>query len=432
VPLQQGFVLAVYCQVAPLKLPSGTLQGKTVNVAGAEHNDGTTLAGLSWGHRRASGALTTLTSRFKSINPQFDIIWHDRTLAGFESQKLADVAEIYDLVIYDHPFSGAIAAERSFLPLEQYVPELRASDRSSHVDERFVARNLDLYYYDDKQWGVPIDAATQHAIIREDLLAVFSEGTPHNWQDVMMLGARLRRRGLHLGCAFAKPHAGLVVASLMANQGKPWWSNHENRFRIDADVLAVALEQIAELAQFCPIEALDWDAIALHEAMVARDDIVYSPCVYGYATYGEDGQRVRLGWGAFPGPCAPFESGTTIGGAGLAISANSQHIDAAAAFVSFMMSDEAQDWIIPAHHGQPALRTSWDSLRWDTTYNGYFSKARQTLETAVVRPRIPGYIGFQDSAGQLVSRFLRGQATRSATVQAIMEASHAVESAAHG
>ena len=40
-----------------------------------------------------------------------------------------------------------------------------------------------------------------------------------------------------------------------------------------------------------PPETLDWDAISLSEAMVARDDIVFTPSIYGYATYAEADMR---------------------------------------------------------------------------------------------------------------------------------------------
>jgi multiple sugar transport system substrate-binding protein len=115
------------------------------------------LSGLPLGHRRASGASNALTTGFKCIYPQINITWHDQTLAGFESQRLTDVTEIYDLIIYDHPFSGSTAAQQIFLPLDNHLPELVAW----RAEDRFFAGNL----LDDRQWGLPIEAATQHTVI---------------------------------------------------------------------------------------------------------------------------------------------------------------------------------------------------------------------------------------------------------------------------
>ena len=67
------------------------------------------LTGRSWGHRRASGPLEPLARRFAELRPDIRITWSDRTLAGFEHQNIADAAASFDLIIYDHPFSGDIA-----------------------------------------------------------------------------------------------------------------------------------------------------------------------------------------------------------------------------------------------------------------------------------------------------------------------------------
>jgi multiple sugar transport system substrate-binding protein len=373
------------------------------------------LRGISWGHRRASGALSQLSQAFTEHHPDIEIVWEDRTLAGFEHHDLGDVAARYDLIIYDHPFSGDIAERCLFLPLNDNLGDLGKS-------ERFVAHNLELYFYNGTQWGAPIDAASQHALVRHDLMERLVETIPLNWQAVIALGQKLRQKGLFLGSAFIKPHGGLIVAALMANQGAPWWNQHRQAFHVDFDILGQALEQVKALAALCPPEALHWDAIELHEAMVARDDIVYAPCAYGYATYGEADQRRRLGFAPFPGPTAPYEAGTAIGGTGIAISARTEAPAAAHDFVRFMLSDLAQNDLIPAHHGQPALTFAWDNPHWDDAYNGYFTAVRSSLEGASVRPRIPGYIRLQDRVGALVSEWLDGRITVEAACAAIAEA----------
>jgi multiple sugar transport system substrate-binding protein len=362
------------------------------------------LKGLSWGHRRASGALAALTTAFNRQYPDVDLVWQDRTLAGFEHHDLGDVAAAYDLIIYDHPFSGDIARRQLFLPLDNALGDLASSGR-------FVAHNLELYLYDGIQWGIPIDAASQHALVRHDVMESLGEVIPRNWEAVLALGHRLRARGLYLGSAFIKPHGGLIVAALMANQGAPWWDAERQDLRVDETVLRRALRQVNELATLCPPEALQWDAIELHEAMVARDDIVYASCVYGYATYGEADQRKRLGFAPFAGAQAPYEAGTAIGGTGIAVSAQTSEPGAALDFIRFLASDLAQNEIIPANHGQPALVVAWDNPQWDEAYNGYFTAVRSSLDQASVRPRIPNYIPFQNRVGMLVSEYLEGRMT---------------------
>lgn len=361
-----------------------------------------TLRGLSWGHRRASGSLPALTSRFRQLNPDVEIVWQDRTLAGFEHQAIEDLVGQHDLIIYDHPFSGDIAKHRCFVQLDSQLSELRGQGTS-----RFVAKNVDIYRFDGAVWGAPIDAATQHAIIRRDLLPD-GEATPVSWCEMLQLGARLSARGLHLGSAFKTPHAGLMLGSLMANLGRPWTPS-EDGLRLDPEALDEGLKALAGLHAFCPAEVVEWDAIDLHERMVGRDDIVFAPCTYGYATYGEADMRRRLGFADFPGIAEPYFAGTAIGGTAIGVSAVSPHRDEALAFVRFVLSDEAQNEIIPAHHGQSALRQAWDNPHWVEVYNGYHRDVRRTIDAAWVRPRVPSYIPFQAELGSLLAAWLRGE-----------------------
>ena len=154
---------------------------------------------------------------------------------------------------------------------------------------------------------------------------------------------------------------------------------------------------------------------------MARDDIVYAPCVYGYATYGEADMRLRLGFAPFPGPRAPHQAGTAIGGTAIALSRHCRHRDAALAFMAHALSDTAQLDVIPAHHGQPALAAAWRSPAIDSAYNGFYAATRTTLATAWVRPRLRGYPLFQQQAGVVAARCLAGDLTRAAAVSAILE-----------
>ena len=177
------------------------------------------LCGLSWGHRRANGPLGPLVARFRREHPEIEIDWQVRPLSDFEHQGIAGVAERFDLVIYDHPFSGDIEASGAFLPLDDLVPELAPTGSA-----RYVGPSLDSYRYRGRIYGAPVDAATQHALVRADLME--SDVIPTRWDDVLALGARLRSRGLFLGFAGETPHAGLTVAALMANAGTAWPTGH--------------------------------------------------------------------------------------------------------------------------------------------------------------------------------------------------------------
>lgn len=382
----------------------------------------TVLKGLSWGHRRASGPLPELSRVFADRHPGFSVRWTDRTLAGFEHQPIAETARDFDLVIFDHPFLGDIVEAGAFLQLDARIPDRLGPQ----ADPLFIGASLDSYRYAGAVWGAPIDAATEHAILRADLLAGAGEATPDRWSEVIALGRRLRTKGLFLGCPVITPHAALLIAALMANAGRPWSTEPERPFAIDRDGLIAALEQFKEVLAFCPPEALGWNSIDLHEAMVARDDVAYAPCVYGYATYGEADMRRQLAFADFPGAVAPYSAGTALGGTALGVSAATAHPEAALAFVRFALSETAQRAIIPSRHGQPALAAAWADPEIDARFNGFYSHVRGSVASAWIRPRRPGYIRFQHEAGQLIETFARQESSIGATVDALLSAAEAV------
>jgi multiple sugar transport system substrate-binding protein len=360
------------------------------------------LKGLIWGHRRAVGPAEALSEQFCHANPSIQIEWTVRSLASFEHQSLEVLAKDYDLIVYDHPFSGSIVETAAFAPL---TPEMDLPVGTGDAGV-WAGPSLASYRFGGSVWGLPVDAATQHAVYRSDLLAKTGRSIPENWQQVLALGKAVKADGLYLGIAALAPHAVLVIAALMANMGKPWSTDPDQPFSIDKAAFLEAYELLVELMQYVPQEALGWNAIDLHDAMVERDDIVYCPCVYGYATYGEADHKHRLSFADFAGAAAPCHAGTVLGGAAMGLSRECRNMDEAVSFLRFTASDHAQTEQIAMHHGQPARIEPWDDSAVDQRFNGFFSSTRLSIETAWTRPRFRGYPKFQQDAGEIVARTL--------------------------
>jgi multiple sugar transport system substrate-binding protein len=161
------------------------------------------------------------------------------------------------------------------------------------------------------------------------------------------------------------------------------------------------------LLSFCPSGPLDWNSIELHEAMVARDDLVYCPAVYCYATYAEADIRKPLQFSNLPGLAGPDPSGSTIGGTGLGLSAHCAEPAAALAYIRYLGTAATQK-CFAAHHGQPAHVDAWADRSIDAQFGGCFSATRATMEAAWIRPRYAGYLKFQAHGGDLVEHHLRG------------------------
>lgn len=358
------------------------------------------LRGLTWDHPRATAPLHAARAAFAMVRPEIEIVWNAQPLSGFEAQPIAAAARDYDLVVFDHPHVGEVAELGLFRPVDT---ALRAAGLS---DAHFVGPSLASYRFRDQIWGLPLDAACQVSCARADLLRTLDTDMPNDWAGVLTLGERALRHDLRLAVAFSGVHALMSLLTLCANQGAPLALQSTPAFP-DRDAARKALAAMRALLPFCAPEVLDWNTIATQEAMCARDDLVYCPLVYGFAPYARrDGPR-RLHYADLPG-LQPGSCGSTIGGAGLGISARSRHPDAALALALFLIDARVQEGLIASNSGQPARVSAWSSPEVNASSGNFYSGTRHTIDQAWVRPRFNGYLDFQRAGGPLVEAFLRG------------------------
>jgi len=148
------------------------------------------LVGITWDHRRAIDPLLATLPGFREMHPECEIKWHSRPLHGFEFAPVDELARVYDLIVLDHPFAGAIAATGCLLPLDDHL---------TVSDSAFIGPSLDTYRYAGHVWALPIDAATQVAVSRPDLMRALDIDVPRLWADVIELGRRAAGKGLRLG-----------------------------------------------------------------------------------------------------------------------------------------------------------------------------------------------------------------------------------------
>ena len=355
------------------------------------------LRGMTWDHRRAVDPLLATQAMFAKQHAGIDIEWSSRPLHGFEFTPVAELARSYDMIILDHPFCGDIAASKCLLPLD----DILAGDTRS----AFVGPSLETYVYAEKTWAIPIDAACQVAVSRPDLMARLDTEAPTDWATLLDLGRKASRHGMKLAIGLRGVHSLMTFFTLCANLGRPCATSPREPFA-DLVTARAALEHLRELLALCPGEALDWNSIALHDVMVVRDDLVFCPAVYCYATYAEADQRRPLRFHDFPGPRGP--RGSTIGGTGLGISAHCANPEAALTYARFAATAATQS-AFALHHGQPARLDCWKDGEINARFGGCYRGTLRTMEGCWIRPRFAGYLGFQAKAGDLIEHHLRGR-----------------------
>jgi multiple sugar transport system substrate-binding protein len=356
------------------------------------------LRGMTWDHRRAIDPLLATQAMFANLHPGIEITWSSRPLHGFEFTPVAELARSYDMIILDHPFCGDIAASSCLLPVDEILIDARSA---------FVGPSLETYVYAGKTWAVPVDAACQVAVSRPDLLGRLDARPPQDWAALLDLGRQARRHGMKLAIGLRGVHSLMTFFTLCANLGKPCATSPHDPL-VDPDTARAVLEHMRALLAFCPKEALDWNSIALHDAMVARDDLIFCPAVYCYATYAEADQRRPLRFHDFPGPHG--SRGSTIGGTGLGVSAHCANPEAALTYARFAASTKAQAEFA-LHHGQPARIDAWRNAEINARFGGCYGSTARTMEGCWIRPRFAGYLGFQAKAGNTIEQHLRGDIT---------------------
>jgi multiple sugar transport system substrate-binding protein len=204
--------------------------------------------------------------------------------------------------------------------------------------------------------------------------------------------------------------------TLCANQGEePLRGGHAVSDELGLHVL----EQLLELSSVIRRECLAWNPIEILTAMSTGDQIAYCPYLFGYTNYAREGYAPkRVAFHDIPAAGDRGCAGSTLGGAGLAVSSRSANVEAAMEYVRLVSDADVQRTTYVHAGGQPAHADAWDDEIANVITGDFFRSTRQTIDSAYVRPTHDGVAGFQSAAAAAVHRFLRGEgAARSALAE---------------
>jgi multiple sugar transport system substrate-binding protein len=294
-----------------------------------------------------------------------------------------ELARQYDMIVIDHPHVGQITAEGCLAPLDVAG---RKAERDA-LAAGSVGQSYPSYTYAGHQWAFPIDAATQVMAYRADLVE-----PPKDWDGVVAL-AKTGRVVLPL----LAPHSMMSFFTLTASLGHPC-AVEQGEF-VDRATGIRAIEMLAEVVAYLDPSNFATDPITASEAMARPEAaVVLMPLGYGYVSYAVPGFRPRkLTFADIPLPGA---KGSALGGTGIAVSAFSQHRDAAIDYAYWVASAEVQRTLYASSGGQPGHAVAWEDDAVNAAAGNFYRDTRRTLEGAYVRPRHNGYMAFQDAASK--------------------------------
>jgi len=345
------------------------------------------LKGMTWDHPRGVDGLRASNSLLVERHG-VTIEWEARSLLAFGDQHIADFAREFDVLVIDHPHVPDAVEAGGLLPLDA-VPGIDELARES------VGRSHESYRYRDAQWALGLDAAAQVSAYRPDR----ADGAPVFWSDVL----EHAKTGAVLW-PYKPVDAFSTFATLLAQRGAPLAASivGPGPF-LDRTVAAEVIEFMTELSRAVPAWCADANPIDVAEALVSDEsDHTIGVALFGYTNYSRPGFRDRLlaydDLPSFDG----LSAGSTLGGAGIAVSASTKHPEVALAVAATLAGAEAQSGPYTAGGGQPGNLRAWRSAATNAATHGFFRNTLRTLERAWVRPRVAGWPDLQLALSHLV------------------------------
>jgi multiple sugar transport system substrate-binding protein len=358
------------------------------------------IRGLAWDHRRCWGPLEASLAAYRALNDDIRITWDRRSLYEFGEGRIEDAVRQYDLLIFDHPFIGDIAAAGLMVPLDAYLSEAERR----HFEADSVGASWLSYQALGRQWALPIDAAAQVAAYRPDLLAAYADQPPTSHDEVLDLARRVRRDNGWIGLPLVPTDAMCLVLSFAAGAGEVIGEGGGFLPRATIERIVAELREFAALAH---PRSREWNPIRCFDHMVAHDDVVYVPYAFGYVNYASRGVP-RLAFANIPN--SP-PRGALLGGAGVGVSVFSTQRDAAVAYALFLCSPDYQRGGYVANGGQPGSRAAWTDAAANGLTRGFFHDTLATLTDAYLRPTHPGFIDFFREATAKAVAAINGEMT---------------------
>ncbi|MBV9674500.1 MAG: carbohydrate ABC transporter substrate-binding protein [Verrucomicrobia bacterium] len=350
--------------------------------------------GITWDHPRGYQALSSAGSMWQDRGLAID--WERQSLEDFESRSVTELSKNYDLMVVDHPHLGQ--DWESVLPLEDYLTSLEMS----RLTNCFVGQTLESYYFENRHFALPIDAATQVGAYRQDLIHP-DNLPPSDWEGII-------EWALHnpILMPLGGPHALMTYFSICLSLGAVPFSLKDNEI-VAVDQAELAFDILARLYSRLDPAALSLNPIAVLEKMSRENTMQYCPLCYGYVNYAADNSTKKRPLTFIDAPVYfPNQiRGSVLGGTGLALSRRTNVEHRLREYLLWLVSEKAQVEFIPSHAGQPALRAAWLDDRTNTMARNFYRNTLSTVEQAWVRPQRPGYIKFQNQASGLVRAALQ-------------------------
>lgn len=363
------------------------------------------LKGMTWSDPRGYDPVAAAAEAFANLQPGVRIHWERRSLQGFESTPVEELAASFDLMVIDHPHVGAVVAEGCLLPIDRHA----TAESLLRLEAETVGKSFASYHLAGHQWALPIDAATQVQAIRPDR----RPAPLLRWDEVIAAA----RDGAVIW-PLRPPHGLMSFFTLAANLGDPCAVTRGPL--VGRPTGLAVLAALHALADRVDPACREMDPIAALNALSESRTHGIVPLTYLYAPYSRAGYRPnRIAFHDIPAIGATGPIGSALGGTGIAVSARTAHPELCTHFAVWLASAEVQRGLYATHNGQPGNARAWGDAAVNSAVGNAYAQTRLTHEAAWLRPRHAGYMGFQEEGSHIVLDAITGRIPHAAALDAL-------------
>ena len=318
------------------------------------------------------------------------------------------------MIVFDHPWTGEIAAKEYFYPLDQFL----SKDFLTEQEANSVGKSYESYIWKGHIYGLQIDTAGHVSAARSDLLAKNGLKKPNTWTEALELAKKIFAEKKPLLALPLDPvNIWCLFMTLAANQKVDAYQDGKQVLP-DTKSLEI-INFIIELGKYGPKEAYDWNPIHLLNEMSTGDEVMYCPALFGYSNYGMAGFKKNLiEFGSIPS--SGFGSiGGILGGAGIGITKSCKSPEIAAKVIEVIGSPTIQRTLYATTGGQSGHRSAWLDQDLNAFTNNFYANTLDTLDNSYLRPRFPGFIEIQTDSGDILAEAVYGKISPEKAVQGI-------------
>jgi len=376
-------------------------------------NDKLTLKGSTWGHERGYAPLINLNKDHADLFPA-NVDWDIRTLQQFADQSMSELASKYDLIVFDHPWTGEISVKEYFYPLNDFISPEYLKEQSKNS----VGKSYQSYIWKGNLYGLQIDAAGHVSAARTDLLKANNLVKPKSWQEVLQLAKDQKAKGGPLVALSLDPvNIWCLFMTMAANQKLNPYSDGVQVVPRQAGIEILNL--MIEIGKFGPTQAYEWNPIHLLDALSSTNDLFYCPSLFGYSNYSVSGFRAhRVEFGEIPS--SGFGAiGGILGGAGIGITKSCKNPEIAAKLVEILGSPAIQSSLYATSGGQSGHRSAWLDSKLNDYTNNFYKNTLENLDNSYLRPTFPGFIEIQSGSGDILAEAVYGKTSVETALDAV-------------